>query len=220
MCNDICVTKEDREQLYGTCEENTCYPKSNPCGNKCAHGWKLDGKDCIQIQDTTTTTTPSACFIGWTQYKDSCYRYLNETMRWKNAEKYCKLQSIEGLYAKLEFIINDVSRVSKLLKEILGYKVHLASVQSLEENKFILGLVDGKQSFWLGGYRPVWTNLKDWRWSDGSAWSYESPWAPEEPNNHLGRQPYLNGNNVQGEIGNWADGYVDDKNPFVCKYSL
>ena len=64
-------------------------------------------------------------------------------MRWKNAEKYCKLQSIEGLYAKLEFIINDVSRVSKLLKEILGYKVHLASVQVKFYflHKHILGMV-------------------------------------------------------------------------------
>ena len=55
MCNDICVTKEDKEQLYGVCKDNTCYPKSDPCGEKCAHGWELDGKYCIQIQGEGTS---------------------------------------------------------------------------------------------------------------------------------------------------------------------
>lgn len=75
-----------------------------------------------------------------------------------------------------------------------GFSGNLASITSLEENKFVSGLVNdidwGNDFYgpWLGGTgfavpdptiqdQWIWT----WSWSDGEAWGYES-WASDQPN--------------------------------------
>ena len=85
----------------------------------------------------------------------------------------------------------------------------LASVPDQATNVFLTTLTSARA--WIGGTDDG--SEGDWRWSDGTPWSYDS-WKVNEPNNAGGIQHY-SVINYEG-IGNWDDDRGWNKMPFIC----
>ena len=81
-----------------------------------------------------------------------------------------------------------------------GIQGHLATINSAQENRFIVGnfpdaegtRVDGgdrKAGYWLGGFQPANSSEpnSDWQWVTGEPFFYTN-WSPGEPNQFRGRQ--------------------------------
>ena len=86
----------------------------------------------------------------------------------------------------------------------------LASVPDQATNDFLTTLTSDRA--WIGGTDEG--SEGDWRWSDGTPWSYDS-WKVKEPNNAGGSQHY-SVINYKG-IGNWDDERGWNKMPFICQ---
>ena len=93
----------------------------------------------------------------------------------------------------------------------------LASIQSADENNFILSLRTSKMasagwSFWIGA-----TDRKkegDFKWIDGSPWSYTNWRSPDEPNDADSGEDC----SAMQTSGKWNDISCDTKVPgTVCK---
>eukprot|EP00091_Calanus_sinicus_P009712 TRINITY_DN22593_c0_g1_i1.p1 TRINITY_DN22593_c0_g1~~TRINITY_DN22593_c0_g1_i1.p1 ORF type:complete len:118 (-),score=18.60 TRINITY_DN22593_c0_g1_i1:183-536(-) len=97
-------------------------------------------------------TRGTVCRDGWTGWGSHCYKLFKEKLSWNDAQSRCE---------------NEGS--------------NLASVQSLEENGFLLKL--SPQGVWIGA------NDKDtegtWAWTDGSV-SDLKYWRKSEPDNGEG----------------------------------
>jgi len=97
----------------------------------------------------------------------------------------------------------------------------LASITSQETNTFLTSLISAPT--WVGGYKDqnmFWS--QQWKWSDGSDWSYEN-WNNGEPNNIGGTEDKIT---IRTNLfwGSWDAGYGkwnDDKSwktyPFICQ---
>ena len=75
----------------------------------------------------------------------------------------------------------------------MGVQGHLATIDSLEENSFIVGLPNFVGAIWLGGSQSTPNSAPDldWAWVTGEAWSFTN-WNPGEPNDNGGvEEPYL-----------------------------
>ena len=90
---------------------------------------------------------------------------------------------------------------------------NLVSVHSAEENDHVAGLVSGE--LWLGGSDA--DAEDDWRWTDGSSFSY-SNWAPHQPANYGGNEDCL----VINWLGiiMWNDQPCSEEKSFVCKMTI
>lgn len=84
----------------------------------------------------------------------------------------------------LELYFDEVVKVAPTFARN-GVKGHLATIQSEEENQFVIEHVVGdfrqpcrQDQYWLGGIEEG----GRWRWLDGTEWGFEN-WAPREPNN-------------------------------------
>ena len=86
----------------------------------------------------------------------------------------------------------------------------LASVPDQAANVFLTTLTSARA--WIGGTDEG--SEGDWRWSDGTPWSYDS-WKVNEPNNLWGSQHYSVINHKG--IGNWDDERGWEKMPFICQ---
>jgi hypothetical protein len=103
-----------------------------------------------------------------------------------------------------------------------GYRGHLATITSLDENQFIWNQVigparQGRFDFTLGGYQDL--NAPDyrepgggWRWVTGEPFVL-TLWAPGEPNNGAGIQHVLQFWQAQGD--RWDD---DQSGPRAAPY--
>uniref|UniRef100_A0A8C6UL31 C-type lectin domain-containing protein n=1 Tax=Neogobius melanostomus TaxID=47308 RepID=A0A8C6UL31_9GOBI len=103
------------------------------------------------------------CPEGWTPFGTRCFKFFDSKLTWTNAEKSCQ-----------------------------SHGANLASIHSIEENKFIVDLIkkatgENRQTF-IGGHDAVQDNL--WMWSDGSVWDYAN-WGKGEPNNAAGKENCL-----------------------------
>ncbi|KAK7933327.1 hypothetical protein WMY93_004223 [Mugilogobius chulae] len=95
------------------------------------------------------------CPEGWTRFGSRCFKYIQETKTWIDAEKSC---------------------------QTLG--ANLASIHSAEEDDFILDMIQkatgARNRTWIGGSDAA--KEGTWLWSDGSVWDYTA-WHDGEPNN-------------------------------------
>lgn len=91
---------------------------------------------------------------------------------------------------------------------------HLATIGALDENDFVLGLVDarpdafaGRVGPWLGGFQPNPVAADEpaggWQWVDGTPFTF-SGWAPTQPDNTAGAEDYLDVYRPSSALG-WND---------------
>ena len=81
----------------------------------------------------------------------------------------------------------DDARIYAASLSHMGMPGHLASITSLEENAFIVGVLGGPSvlnGYFLGGYQSTGSTEPDgnWKWITGETWSI-SNWTSGEPNN-------------------------------------
>ena len=102
------------------------------------------------------------CPDGWSQFLGNCYKFVNETKVWSEAQDECLSQQVLTLrdYPPSFFFVL--------------FQADLASIHSSEENEFVYKLGGGTR-FWLGGKLDgLWT------WADGTSWNYKN-WEPGQP---------------------------------------
>jgi hypothetical protein len=108
----------------------------------------------------------------------------------------------------------------------LVYKGHLATINSQEENSWIvqnllqsanLVSINGKIiAVWLGGYQEqgyTGSSVGDWLWITDETWSWTN-WDPGEPNDAGGKESFLQ----MYTNGKWNDNYIDGRT--TVPYSL
>jgi hypothetical protein len=111
------------------------------------------------------------------------YEVINETKRWTDAKLHC--ESLGG---------------------------YLATVTSLEEQKFIMELLSEqgtRSSYWLGGYREG----GRWQWVTGEAFDYRN-WMAGKPDNNNGREDKLS----MPRTGQWDDQNNGLNFGFICEW--
>ena len=134
------------------------------------------------------------CPPPWRTYQGHCYQLVDIRKSWTDAERYCLMLSHPGK------------------------SVHIASINSKEEDDFIgeylvnsSGITD--DGYWIG-YREY-EREGLFQWADGSSASYEN-WHPAEPNNKYGTEDCVEKYKQYG-LRTWNDIHCNWKRPFVCK---
>lgn len=85
------------------------------------------------------------CYEGWSEFNNSCFKFIEEKHQWQEAREVCQTKSSD-----------------------------LASIHSIDEYKFVLNLTLNMNELlyvWLGGHDLL--NEGGWEWSDGTQWDYE-----------------------------------------------
>ncbi len=114
------------------------------------------------------------------EYNGHYYAVIDEGMDWRDADVYCRERN-----------------------------GHLATINSVAEQKFVQGLVFGqgdRNCYWLGGYQSIIKGDK-WYWVDGAPFDY-SNWADGQPDNlkETGLMMYRNPNPLSNSsLGEWND---------------
>lgn len=137
---------------------------------------------------------------GTVEHKDSYYKFYDKHMTWREAEEFCQEQG-----------------------------GHLVSINSSEEQKFVVSLTKKESSIegvWIGGYCTK-DDTKTWNWTDGSDFDYKN-WVSGYPDNTDQKYYYLcyvNSDELDNiAIGKWinmpndAEGYTDSFG-FVCEWN-
>jgi hypothetical protein len=108
----------------------------------------------------------------------------------------------------------------------LGYRGHLATITSPEENQFVwnrvVGVGGGRYDFWLGGYQDTSaTDFREprggWRWVTGERFA-DALWADGQPNNAAnGSETVIEYRRGEGEL--WNDGSAGPRSgPYLVEY--
>ncbi|AWO97282.1 putative galactose-specific lectin nattectin-like [Scophthalmus maximus] len=125
-----------------------CWPSTGSC-------WCVDVNSGIEIANTLTPpgVVPvkcgrgNSCPYGWTSYAKRCFIFIDTPKTWTEAEIYCQFDG-----------------------------ANLASIQSYEENHFLMSLTRGDThnfpQTWIGGFDAIEPGY--WMWSDGSKFYYEN----------------------------------------------
>uniref|UniRef100_A0A3P9NBL8 Galactose-specific lectin nattectin-like n=1 Tax=Poecilia reticulata TaxID=8081 RepID=A0A3P9NBL8_POERE len=126
------------------------------------------------------------CTPGWAWYDGRCFLFINVSMSWSDAEKFC-----------------------------LAFDGHLASMSSTNEYNFIRHLVHkatGQHTqTWVGGHDSPEEGY--WFWSDGSKFVFNQ-WGPGEPSNSGGIEDCMDINIFGRDYVN--DNVCSLKLPFIC----
>ena len=128
---------------------------------------------------STIIDISTGCESGWSDFQNACYKTSSQEVSWESARANC--------------LINDS---------------HLASILSVDEQKFIWNLVAGS-SYWIGGQLHG-----NWKWEDGNEFSYTN-WYSGQPNQD-GDCLYI----LNGWTGQWGDGDCSSSNYYICKKLL
>lgn len=126
------------------------------------------------------------CPMFWFSYKGGCYKYVASRMTWADAELHC-----------------------------VSLKANLVSIHSLEENNFVVNLINNFDP----ARHYTWIGLSDhhkearWMWSDGCPVSF-TRWSASQPDNAGGNEDcveiFWNGS------PSWNDRLCSSPSPFVC----
>jgi len=101
------------------------------------------------------------------------------------------------------------ARDAAATKSYLGVQGRLATVNSAEEDDFIVSLMTGvNDSYWVGGYQDLSSPSYfepggGWRWITDEPFSY-TKWRSGEPSNSLGNEDYLEVF-TSAQNGTWND---------------
>ena len=187
---------------------------------------------------STTTTTAVGCEVnGWTSRtvddQTCCYKYFNRVVNKKSVPDFMR-ETWAGAKAQCRLHTNY---------NHLGDRVHLATIDSENENTFVRKLIYVKNKEFLN--RPVWLGAKrasagaDWKWVDraneGLNWTN---WRAGEPSATVNlrdttafegclqmTQPRQQGvvqDNMMldnGEVsGDWNDAKCTKKRGYVCEF--
>ena len=132
----------------------------------------------------------AACLSEWILFGDSCYMFIKQKQYWDKANKSC--ESLDS---------------------------HLVKIESLEENHFIVQLVNtsfpdlpGRISIGAGDFTQ-----KPYNWTDGTNIIF-SRWSGEEPNKGAGGcgAMYIS-DRGRPNPGFWMDYYCRGRYRFVCE---
>ncbi|KAI8514119.1 hypothetical protein Bbelb_084430 [Branchiostoma belcheri] len=184
-----------------------CRQDMNECTeNPCQHGSCVDRDggyycNCLPGWIGIHCQQAQPCQSGWSEYNNHCYKLIKDKVCWSTANKRC---------------------------QHLG--ANLASVGSAGENNFIAHLITDAP----GGQQRhlVWFGLTlgvdgQWKWTDGSRFSYTN-WAKNEPGRNLfGRKVNCanlyskDGGNwfirAKGKKGEWNDDMCSTHFPYICE---
>jgi len=160
--------------------------------------------------EVPTTTSPRLCPESydqweWSHFNGNCYKFVNSSVRFNDAQSYCSNVDNNG---------------------------DLASIHSREENDFIGKLIKNSgtasEYIWIGGsvasYEDLCNENDDkWTWSDGTPWNYNN-WYPGEPTcGGSSHYPYLCATiGSDSDLGNpWYNidctSSYQEKLEFVCE---
>ncbi|XP_013399958.1 asialoglycoprotein receptor 2-like [Lingula anatina] len=143
---------------------------------------KLEEKGAT-LTSTVNNLTDAGVF-GFTRYGTSLYRLVNVAATWAEAEVNCQL---------------------------LHPEAHLATVESENENKFILGLIKKeKKVTWFGGSDAV--TEGQWRWWNKKLFTYTN-WGAGQPDDHKTGEDCVD---ILTD-GKWNDSPCNYKRPFICE---
>ncbi|HOO01002.1 MAG TPA: lectin-like protein, partial [Syntrophales bacterium] len=112
---------------------------------------------------------------GWVQFKGFKYR----------------LTTVEGTWSEAE-------------AEAIRHGGHLATINSREENDWLVRTFGNDKSFWIGFYQPAGSQepAGGWRWVSGERVVYTN-WDGGQPDNYTGRDNYAM--LLSGAGGRWHD---------------
>ena len=136
---------------------------------------------------------PPACLADWTAHLDSCYRLLNTSRLWADAEASC-VAAAPG--------------------------AHLASIGSQEENLWLVQMGGTFTGLQIGlGHLPEYgtdsvTGLPLFRWTDGTPLNFTA-WYTNQPNE---RADQILGCNLGIAVQRWNDATLRYAIPYVCEY--
>ncbi|KAJ8032526.1 Alpha-N-acetylgalactosamine-specific lectin [Holothuria leucospilota] len=154
--------------------------------------------------------TCKTCPEGWTKWGKNCYRFYNQPrLNFDDSEDFCTS------FVPLESVCPCLT-------------AHLASVESEDENNFLL-------DWWKSFREPIperqhvrvgYTDSASegtWKWSDGSSSTYTA-WDGGQPDNVGSSQDCavmwkLEGSS-SGDIGKWDDEGCRTLRAFFCKFRL
>ena len=156
--------------------------------------WLLQLRNPIYEYIIAYTDCGSACGLkcpdDWSLFRGNCYKiYETQANEFSTSEEICSMYTGSTL----------------------------ASIQSADENNFILSLRTSKMasagwSFWIGA-----TDRKkegDFKWIDGSPWSYTNWRRPDEPNDAGSGEDCVE----MSAQGTWNDNACDNfVHAAVCK---
>jgi len=161
------------------------------------------------------------CAQGWSSFQDSCYLMVGdyETMdgwaNWMEAEANC---------TEMKNTL-DIENTP-----------HLTSIQTLEENEFVMSRLAGSGNYvYIGLHQDQHQQdqdhqdqdhdqqdkdqdqgaMSEWAWSDGSESNYTA-WMAGEPSHAIFNHA-LGNCNIRGE---WCDYFGYYSAPYVCEYTL
>jgi len=133
------------------------------------------------------------CAAGWTQYKESCYKFMTKKVSYFYSQKLCK-------------------------REHAG--AHTVSIQDVEENRFVSSL-SNYQQFWTGGRKTggtwKWCNYSYNYLQYSCENVHYTSWSRNQPDNFRGQQKYIVGNFGREK---WDDDKWWAKFKFICEYKM
>merc|ERR1711874_294626 len=98
-------------------------------------------------QKHTIGCGPEGVDFPWKKFNKNCYMLVEKKATWEEARKKCK-----------------------------NHSAHLASINSEEENEFLVGMIKSKdlpeESFWVGGKRDC-DGCDEFSWTDESQWRFQ-----------------------------------------------
>ncbi|KAJ8021061.1 Alpha-N-acetylgalactosamine-specific lectin [Holothuria leucospilota] len=149
-----------------------------------------------------------SCPSGWIRWQSNCYKYHSEPkLNFDDAEALCS-----------EFV--------PFQETCSCQTAHLASIESAEENTFLLeewrkvrGPTSSTKRIHIGYTDQA--EEGNWQWVDGSSCTYTN-WdsVSNEPNNSGGNEDCGVMWNEHNDNGDWNDGPCSYLNPFFCKFRL
>ena len=133
------------------------------------------------------SVSKAVCPEDWMAYGDKCYKLVDSSMTWEDADEACGLVHTGAT---------------------------LASAHNIEQNAFLAETVPNYGAVWLGLRRP--TTDGNWIWTDGSSYDFYYWYPPDEPYGDGERCARLNCG-IEGMWCTQPCNNVNNEHRFICQ---